>query len=88
MIDINALARAPRDLRKATASQGIYILNNEICVFDPSGKPLSNHHRIFIFGIHGELLYLNLSSERQYFSFYGFAVIGGQKSRFAQETVL
>ena len=55
--------------------------------FDPSGKPLSNHHRMFVFVIHGELLYATLSSEQQYFSFNGFAVIGDQKSRFPQENV-
>ena len=68
-------------------SARVSILNNEIWIFDPSGKPLSNHRRIFIFGMHAELLYLTLSSKRQYFSFRGFAVIGGQKSRFIQEKV-
>ena len=46
---------------------------------------LSNHRRIFIFGMHADILYLTLSSEQQYFSFNSFAVIGGQKFRFSQE---
>ena len=34
-----------------------------------------------------DLLHLALSSKRQYRSFYGFPVIEGQKSRFAEEIV-
>ena len=68
-------------------SARVAIHNNEICVFDPSGKPPSHHFKLFIFGMHAFHLYVTLSSERQCFNFYRFAVIAGQKSRFSEEKV-
>ena len=79
VLDINALARAPRD-QKQVLTASAYILNNEICLFDPSGKPLSNHARVFKFCIQAELLYMTPDIKNYYSSFYSFSVIDGQKT--------